>query len=82
MSSSHTNSQSSALTRTACPYHASILAMVPTPIREWSPMERFLAEGTSKQSSVFLCSDTGKLSINKGCICAKTMETVSKETKL
>ncbi|OCK75362.1 hypothetical protein K432DRAFT_264778, partial [Lepidopterella palustris CBS 459.81] len=55
-----------------CPYHDPILQMVQTAgPRGLDPMDRFLSEGVSEQSALFRRPDTGQLSTNKGCLCAR-----------
>jgi hypothetical protein len=34
------------------------------------PMDRFLAEGPTEQSALFIREDSGELSIKKDCTCA------------
>lgn len=54
-----------------CPYHGPILAMMQNVGgKNLSPMERFLGEGASEQSAMFTRPDNGKLSIERGCLCA------------
>lgn len=37
--------------------------------KDRNAMDRFLAEGPAEQSALFIRSDTGELSTNKGCTC-------------
>lgn len=37
-------------------------------------MDRFLSEGVSEQSALFRRPDTGQLSTNKGCLCARLIQ--------
>src|SRR5882757_4832017 len=57
-----------------CPYHNSILNLEYTPMSGYgqSPMERFITESPSEQSSLFRRPDTGKLSTWKECLCGNS----------
>lgn len=60
----------------ACPYHAQLLVMGGNAhLNGLHPMDRFLAEGPSEQSALFIRADTGRLSTNKGCICKEVVNT-------
>jgi hypothetical protein len=66
------SSQSSTATMMphACRHHTRVLMMGPNGHgKDLKPMDRFLAEGPTEQSAVFIRSDTGELSTKKGCTC-------------
>jgi hypothetical protein len=66
--SSHTSTATTLLR--ACPYHTQVLIMGSNGHKkDLKPMDRFLAEGPADQSALFIRSDTGELSTNKGCTC-------------
>ncbi|KAF2250293.1 hypothetical protein BU26DRAFT_518703 [Trematosphaeria pertusa] len=59
----------------SCPYHANVLAMNSnTTSKGLTPMQRFLSEGATEQSALFVRPDTGELSISKGCTCGGKTE--------
>jgi hypothetical protein len=60
-----------------CPYHYPILHLEHTPTSGYgqSPMDRFLTESPSEQSSLFRRPDTGKLTTWKECLCGNSRTT-------
>lgn len=52
-----------------CSFHGVATHFPPRRGQQLSPMSRFLAEGPSTQSALFLRADTGRLSTTPGCTC-------------
>jgi hypothetical protein len=73
-----TSSQTSTTTTAsqACPYHSRVPMNTGGQPKGLSPMDRFLAEGPTEQSALFIRSDTGELSTNKGCTCGNQNRTL------
>jgi hypothetical protein len=44
-----------------------------------NPMERFLVEGPAEQGTLFIRTDTGELSIAKGCTCGNDVRTTGED---
>ncbi|KAF2027392.1 hypothetical protein EK21DRAFT_39469, partial [Setomelanomma holmii] len=61
---------SSGKSSSACEHHLRIIDMSSIEVKkDLDPMERFLAEGPTEQSTLFIRWDTGELSTSKGCTC-------------
>ncbi|KAF1955044.1 hypothetical protein CC80DRAFT_110908 [Byssothecium circinans] len=72
VSQSSTASLMTTPTATTCPYHAKVLSGAHEgTTTNLDPMRRFLAEGPTEQSALFVRPDNGQLSTSKGCICKK-----------
>ncbi|EKG19402.1 hypothetical protein MPH_03265 [Macrophomina phaseolina MS6] len=72
-------SQNSAVHTTTCSYHKPLLQLqTHTPIYastiSHDPLSRFLAEGPSEQSALYIQSDNGNTSLTRNCTCGHPMQ--------